>query len=86
VPDGGTAVIIKNSIKHYELQKYGSQHLQASSIALEDWQGPLTIAAVYCPPRPTVSKAQFEDFYRTLEVDLLLWVTTTPNTRVGVLG
>jgi hypothetical protein len=47
---GGTAVIIKNSAKHHELNK-----------------GPLTITAVYCPPRPVISKAQFEDFYRNLE-------------------
>jgi hypothetical protein len=57
---GGTAVI-KNSTKHHELNKYERQHLQATRIALEDWQGPLTIAA-----RPVISKAQFEDFYRTL--------------------
>jgi hypothetical protein len=83
---GGTAVIIKNSIKYYELKKYETQHLQATSIALENWQGPLTIAAVYCPPRPTISKAQFEDFYRTLGSRFIAGVTTTPNTRVGVLG
>jgi exonuclease III len=62
----GTAVIIKNSIKHHELNKYEKQHLQATSIALEDWQGPFTITAVYCLPRPFISKAQFEDFYRSL--------------------
>lgn len=63
---GGTAIIIKNSIKHYEQPKYRKEHLQSTSIIIEDWFGPLTIAAVYCPPKHSITKSQFEEFFQTL--------------------
>jgi hypothetical protein len=41
-------------------------HLQATSVTVEDWIGPLTIAAVYCPPKHAVKAQQFRSFYATL--------------------
>lgn len=63
---GGTAIIIKRSIKHHELQKYDKDYLQATSIVIEDWCGPLTLSAVYCPPKHSIKQNQFEDFFNTL--------------------
>lgn len=63
---GGTAIIIKSSIKHYELSKYSKNHLQATSIAIQDWKGQLVISAVYCQPKPTIKEDQFALFYQTL--------------------
>jgi hypothetical protein len=44
---GGSAIIIKQSIKHHELAKYSLNNIQATSVTI----GELTIAAIYCPPR-----------------------------------
>jgi hypothetical protein len=63
---GGSAVIIRNTIKHYELPSFKEDYLQASSIVLEDWLGPITLSAVYCPPRHIISQNQFERFFNTL--------------------
>jgi hypothetical protein len=63
---GGTAIIIKNSIKHHLHGHYTLAHLQATSVTIEDWFGPLTIAAVYCPPKHTIKADQFRSFYITL--------------------
>jgi hypothetical protein len=63
---GGTAIIIKNSIKHHLHGHYSMAHLQATSVVVEDWIGPLTIAAVYCPPKHAVKAQQFRSFYATL--------------------
>jgi hypothetical protein len=49
----------QNSIKHYLHGHYSLEHLQATSIAVEDWVGPLTIAAIYCPPKHTIKADQF---------------------------
>jgi hypothetical protein len=69
-PDGtaqsGTAIIIKNSIKHYQLNIYSQDFLQATSVSVEDLVGLLTILAVYRPPKYTVKPEQLEDFYNTL--------------------
>ena len=63
---GGTAVIIKNGIKHHLHGQYNLEHLQATSVTIEDWVGPLTIAAVYCPPKHTIKADQFRSFYASL--------------------
>jgi hypothetical protein len=53
LPDGkehaGSAIIIRKDIKHYELAKYEMDHIQAKNISIEDWDGNLTISAIYCP-------------------------------------
>ena len=45
---------------------YNPDHLQAISFATENWIGPLTIVAIYCPPNCTVKAEQFRSFYVTL--------------------
>jgi hypothetical protein len=63
---GGIAIIIKNGIKHHLHGHYTLEHLQATSVTVEDWISPLTIAAVYCPPKHTIKAEQFLSFYATL--------------------
>jgi hypothetical protein len=48
---GGTAIIIKNSTKHHQLNNHSQDFLQASSVSEEDSVGLLTILAVYLPPK-----------------------------------
>ena len=59
---GGTAIIIKNGIKHHLHGQYNLEHLKATSVTIEDWLGPLTMAAVYCPPKHAVKAEQFLNF------------------------
>lgn len=63
---GGTAVIIKNIIKHHEIEKYEKEHLQATSVVIEDWLGLITISAIYCPPKHAIKMEQFDHFYNSL--------------------
>lgn len=63
---GGAAVIVKNSIKHYQLPNYQYDHIQAASIVVEDWTGPLTVSSLYCPPRHNITEQYFLDYYTTL--------------------
>jgi hypothetical protein len=63
---GGTAIIIKNCIKHNRLNNYSQDFLQANSVSVENSAGLLTISAIYLPPRHTVKQEQFEDFYNAL--------------------
>jgi exonuclease III len=46
-PDGrahaGSVIIIKQDIKHHEIAKYKLDHIQATNISIEDWDGNLTI-------------------------------------------
>jgi hypothetical protein len=63
---GGTAIIIKSSIKHLELTEFKKDYLQATSVQIEDWKGPLTITALYCPPCHSINKDQYQQFFHTL--------------------
>lgn len=63
---GGTAVIIRSSIKHYELVGYKKEYLQATSVALESITGTLILSAVYCPPKHNNKKEQYANYIRTL--------------------
>lgn len=63
---GGTAVLIKKRIKHYEHSKYDKEHIQATNICLEEWSGKCIISAVYCPPKHAIKKQQFIDYFSRL--------------------
>lgn len=63
---GGTAVIIRKNIKHHELLKYEKEHLQATSIQVEEWSGPLVLSAVYCPPKHRIKSEEFNKYFKTL--------------------
>lgn len=70
-PDGtaheGTAVIIKTAIKHHVNPNYKHDFLQATSVTVEDWIGPITVAAVYCPPKHTIKCEQYTQFFKMLK-------------------
>jgi hypothetical protein len=57
----GSAIIIERSIKHHQLD-HSEDFLQATSV----YTGPLTVSAVYLPPKPTVKHDQLAAFYNTL--------------------
>jgi len=57
-PDGKA-----QGIKHHFHQGFATNYLQATSIEVQSGNGNLTIAAVYCPTRFTISEGQFMDLY-----------------------
>jgi len=63
---GRTGILIRERIKHHFHQRFATNYSQAASIKVQSGNGNLTIAAVYCPPRFTISQGQFMDFYNLL--------------------
>ena len=62
----GTGIIIKSSIKQYELPSFQKDYLQATSVAIEDRHGTITISAIYCPPRHSIAKENFDSLIDAL--------------------
>jgi hypothetical protein len=58
--NGGTDMLIKRAINHYELPKYRLNHLQATVMKVMMSQYELTVAAVYCPPKHKIKKENFK--------------------------
>jgi hypothetical protein len=52
---GGAAVILRSSIRHNELLHHQSDKIQAATIRLDAHPWPLTISAIFCPPRHVIS-------------------------------
>lgn len=63
---GGTGVLIRNRIKHTFRNDFATNYLQATSLNIQLGNGQITLAAVYRPPRFTISENQFFDFFNTL--------------------
>jgi exonuclease III len=57
---GGTAIIVKNSIQHHQMNGYCFDFLQATTVSLEDSVGSLIISAVCLPPKHIVKQEQLE--------------------------
>lgn len=58
---GGSAVIIKNSIKHFEEEKYCTAEFQATTITINN---NLSLTAVYSPPRHQIKNDQYAELIR----------------------
>ena len=63
---GGSAILIKNNISHYEGNHYCTNQIQATNIFVHDLAGPLQITAVYSPPRHNIQKEDYIAFFQTL--------------------
>lgn len=64
--DGGSAIIIKTKIKHYEVDKFQQEHIQATNCIIEDWTGEITISAIYGPSKHNIKEELYVDFFKTL--------------------
>jgi hypothetical protein len=62
----GSGILVKNSISHYELPKFGKNFLQATTIKVKIKTYEIAVAVVYCPPRRNIKEENFFEFFPTL--------------------
>lgn len=63
---GGSAILIRNNIRHHEEEKYATNHLQATSVSILSTKQTITVTAIYNPPRFSISTDEYLSFFRTL--------------------
>lgn len=63
---GGTAILIKQNIQHYQQEEIREPHIQATVIAVYYNGAELNIGAAYCPPRHTISETQYMNIFNGL--------------------
>lgn len=63
---GGTAIIIKNNIKHYPLEPYSTEKIQGTSVKIFDNNSEIALSAIYCPPRHSITAAEFATYFSNL--------------------
>lgn len=59
---GGSAVIIKQSIRHYQEAAFSEEYAQATAVAVFQNNTILNIAAAYFPPKHNLKTLQYERF------------------------
>lgn len=64
---GGSAILIRKDIKHYEANSYCKEHIRATSIIVEDWIGQINFVAIYCPPKHMLKKEQYIEFFKAFQ-------------------
>ena len=69
---GGTAIIIKESIKHFEYEKHSELYLQAITVNVNGGNNDLTDMAIYYPPQGGADEIKFIDFFRKLGNSLIV--------------
>lgn len=62
---GGSAVLVKESIKHSEDIKFSSKEFQATSIKVQTLSHAITVAGLYSPPRQSIQKELYVEFLKT---------------------
>lgn len=56
---GGTALIIKSNIKHFQYEEIRQPYIQITSVCIQRNGSDLIVGASYCPPGHTITKTQF---------------------------
>jgi exonuclease III len=83
---GGSAVIIRQSIKHYTRAKYRHENIHATRIAIEDNTGKTRVSAIYCPPKHHNKYDDYDRFFsKHSETASLSEEIIMPKTLVGDL-
>lgn len=62
---GGSAIIIKDSIKHSEEAKFSTQEIQATAVNVQTQTYSLIVAGMYSPPRHSIKKDFYTKFLKT---------------------
>jgi exonuclease III len=63
---GGSAIIIKNSLRHYELEPYITEKIQSAKVKIQTPTCSITIAAIFSLPRHMVSTLEYQHYFNTL--------------------
>jgi GTP-sensing pleiotropic transcriptional regulator CodY len=60
---GGSTVIIRNNIKHFEEEKYVTCDIQATVVTVEASKQKDTVSAIYWPPRYNIYANEFRTLF-----------------------
>jgi hypothetical protein len=63
---GGSAIIVKSSLKHHQLQPYTTDKIQSAKIEIHTSLWTITIAAIYSPPRHNITTHEYQHYFNTL--------------------
>lgn len=63
---GGSAILVKDNIKHFEEEKFSTPEIQATSINVKTQSNAVIVTSLYSPPRHGIKKDFYSQFLKTL--------------------
>lgn len=63
---GGSAVIIRDSIQHYEDLKYQTEAIQATAVKLQTEKYSISVVGIYCPPKHELKEKDYLEFFNKM--------------------
>ena len=63
---GGTAVIIRNDIKHHLHNQVNKEYIQATAVTVQTSSNYFQLSAVYVPPRHKITTQMWEEYFQDL--------------------
>lgn len=78
---GGSAIIIRENIKHYEEEHIQREKTQLTILGIDSTKQKLKLGAIYCPPRYNSKKDDFKNIF--LKLGQRLIVGGDYNTQTG---
>lgn len=65
-PHAGSAILVKENIKHHHVYNLPLANMQCTTICIEDYLGGFNASAIYCPPKHPIVEEDFENFFNSL--------------------
>ena len=69
---GGSCVIIRENIKHYEELDYSTEMIQAATVRIQTKRIKCAVSAIYSPPRHNIKYEDYKTFLNTLGENFIL--------------
>jgi len=92
---GDVAIIIKSTQSFSPLPNFSQDYLQSCAVSIKLNNIPITIAAIYCPPRHNISPINFVDYFSSITSHFIIggdinakhqaWGCSAGNPRGNVL-
>lgn len=69
---GGSAILIKKTIKHYEDNPIATTEFQITTVTVETNGTPLQLSALYSPPRSQIKANSYENLIKTYKYKFII--------------
>lgn len=94
-PDGtahaGAAIYVRSSLASHQLTNFQTDYIQSCAVSISINSIPISIAAIYCPPKHAIHSNQFDLYFYTLGLNFIVggdinakhikWGCRTTNSR-----
>lgn len=64
---GGSAILVKKSIKHYEDDGISSEYFQTTTVTVETFSNPIQLTSLYSPPRSIIKQEAYVELLNNFE-------------------